>query len=80
MTATERAPAEAVMRSGTPGQPPDKRLYRHEGVAAREAEWGPAEQVQLLILASGPDAAREPLGEPFATSENATETRVRPER
>ena len=27
---------------------------------------GPAEQGQLLILASGPDAAREPLGEPFA--------------
>jgi 3-hydroxyisobutyrate dehydrogenase len=27
---------------------------------------GPAEQGQLLILASGPDAAREPLSEPFA--------------
>jgi 3-hydroxyisobutyrate dehydrogenase len=27
---------------------------------------GPAEQGQLLILASGPDAAREPLREPFA--------------
>jgi 3-hydroxyisobutyrate dehydrogenase len=27
---------------------------------------GPAEQGQLLILASGPDAAKEPLGEPFA--------------
>jgi len=27
---------------------------------------GPAEQGQLLILASGPDAAKEPLSEPFA--------------
>ena len=27
---------------------------------------GPAEQGQLLILASGPDAAREPLSDPFA--------------
>jgi 3-hydroxyisobutyrate dehydrogenase len=33
---------------------------------------GPAEQGQLLILASGPDAAREPLSRPFAAIGRST--------